>query len=79
MQAATQLLGAQQAQIKGLSDQVAALAGKLDTLQRATAPAPAVPVPKPVVAPVRKKPVAAKPVDATPAEAPPPPPLQLSR
>jgi uncharacterized coiled-coil protein SlyX len=80
MQAATQLLTAQQAQIKGLSEQVAALPEKLDNFQRAAPAAPATPVPavpKPTVTPAKKKPAAAKSVDASTAAA--PPPLQLSR
>jgi uncharacterized coiled-coil protein SlyX len=73
MQAATQLLTAQQAQIKGLSEQVAALPEKLDSLQRAAPAAPAPPaVPKPTVTPAKKKPVAAKSVDASTAAAPSP-------
>jgi cell division protein FtsB len=81
-QAATQLLGSQQAEIKRLSEQMTALAAKLDTLQRSVTSvqvAPPAPVPKPIMPPVRKKPVVPKPVEATPAGAPPPPPLQLSR
>jgi uncharacterized protein involved in exopolysaccharide biosynthesis len=77
MQAATQLLASQQAEIKRLSDQVAALTGKIDALQQPVAPPPVVKQ----VAPVRKKP-AAPAVTAHPAGAaapPPPPPLQLSR
>jgi uncharacterized coiled-coil protein SlyX len=82
-QAATQLLAAQQAEIKRLSDQMTALNAKLDALQHSVAsvqPPAAVSVPKPVVPPpVRKKPAAPKPAEASPAGAPPPPPLQLSR
>lgn len=78
VQAATQLLASQQAEIKRLSDQLAALTGKIDALQQPAAPPP---VPK-QVAPVRKKPaapaVAANPAGAA-APPPPPPPLQLSR
>jgi len=86
-QAETQLLGSQQAEIKRLSEQMTALAAKLDTLQhpvvsvQPAAPA-AVPKPavsKPIVPPVRKKPVVPKPVDVSPTGAPPPAPLQLSR
>lgn len=76
MQAATQLLASQQAEIKRLSDQLAALTGKIDALQQPVTPAP---VGK-QVAPVRKKPAA--PAVAAPAGAatpPPAPPLQLSR
>jgi hypothetical protein len=82
MQASTQLLGSQQAEIKRLSEQVAALAAKLDEFQHAVTfpqPAPTASVPKPAAPPVRKKPAAPKPVGASPAETPPPPPLQLSR
>jgi hypothetical protein len=82
-QAGTQLLAAQQAEIKRLSDQMAALNAKLDALQQWIAsvqPPAAAPVPKPVVPPpVRKKPAAPKPAEASPTGAPPPPPLQLSR
>ena len=80
-EAANQLLAAQQAEVKRLSDQMAALNAKLDALQRSIAsvqPAAAAPVPKPV-APARKKPAVPKPVGASPTGAPPPPPLQLSR
>jgi uncharacterized protein HemX len=77
MQAATQLLASQQAEIKRLSDQVAALTGKIDALQQPLTPPPVAKQ----VAPVRKKPATAAPVAANPAgaAAPPPPPLQLSR
>ena len=82
-QAATQLLAAQQAEVKRLSDQMAALNAKLDALQHSVAsvqPPAAAPVPKPVIPPpVRKKPVVPKPVEASPAGAPTPTPLQLSR
>jgi uncharacterized coiled-coil protein SlyX len=79
MQAATQLLASQQAEIKRLSDQLAALTGKIDALQQPVTPAPVA-----KQAPVRKKPAAPAPVAAHPAGAaapppPPPPPLQLSR
>jgi uncharacterized coiled-coil protein SlyX len=77
IQAATQLLASQQAEIKRLSDQLAALTGKVDALQQPVAPAPVAKQ----AAPVRKKPAPA-PVAANPASAaapPPPPPLQLSR
>jgi uncharacterized coiled-coil protein SlyX len=82
-QAATQLLGSQQAEIKRLSEQMTALATKLDTLQRSVtavqiappAPIPIKPAPIPLP-PVRKKPVVPKPVEEPPADAPsPPPPL----
>jgi uncharacterized coiled-coil protein SlyX len=72
MQAATQLLASQQAEIKRLSDQMAVLSGKIDALQGPPAPAPK------QAAPVRKKPAAPAPVAANPAAAPAPP-LQLSR
>jgi uncharacterized coiled-coil protein SlyX len=78
MQAVTQLLASQQAEIKRLSDQLAALTGKVDALQQPVAPAPVAKQ----AAPVRKKPASAQ-VPANPASAaappPPPPPLQLSR
>jgi uncharacterized coiled-coil protein SlyX len=65
-QSTAQSVAAQQAEIKRLSDQVAALAAKVDTLQRpaasaqAAAPVPPPPAPPPTPA-VRKKPAAAKP------------------
>jgi flagellar basal body-associated protein FliL len=77
-QAATQLLGSQQAEIKRLSEQMTGLATKLDTLQRSvtslqvTAPIPSKPAPIPMP-PVRKKPVAPKPAEEPAAEAPPSP------
>jgi uncharacterized coiled-coil protein SlyX len=64
MQSTAQLVAAQQAEIKRLSDQVAVLAAKIDTLQRppasaqAAAPVPPPPAPPPAA---RKKPAAAKP------------------
>jgi uncharacterized coiled-coil protein SlyX len=65
LQSTAALVAAQQAEIKRLSDQVAALAAKIDTLQRAPASAQAAaPVPPPAPAPppaARKKPAAAKP------------------
>jgi flagellar basal body-associated protein FliL len=79
-QAATQLLGSQQAEIKRLSEQMTALATKLDTLQRSvtslqvTAPAPIPIKPAPIpMPPVRKKPVVPKPAEEPAAEAPPSP------
>jgi uncharacterized coiled-coil protein SlyX len=81
MQQATQLMGAQQAEIKRLSDQVAALAAKLDALQHSVTSSqipPTAPIPKPVVAPARKKSAAPKPAEASPAGVPPPP-IQLTR
>lgn len=77
MQQATQVLGAQQAEIKRLSDQVMALAGKVDALQRSVAASQTAPVSNPIVAPARKKPPAPKSVQTSPAGAPPPP-LQLT-
>jgi uncharacterized coiled-coil protein SlyX len=64
VQSTAQLVAAQQAEIKRLSDQVAALTAKIDTLQppAATAQAaPPVPPPAPPPAPAaRKRPAAAK-------------------
>jgi uncharacterized coiled-coil protein SlyX len=77
IQAVNQLLASQQAELKRLSDQLAALTGKVDALQQPVAPAPVAKQ----AAPARKKPAPA-PVAANPAGAaapPPPPPLQLSR
>ena len=79
-QAATQLLGSQQAEIKRLSEQMTALATKVDTLQRSVtsaqvappAPIPIKPAPVPMP-PVRKKPVVPKPVEEPPGDAPSPP------
>ena len=65
VQSTAQLVAAQQAEIKRLSDQVAALAAKIDTLQRpaasAQAAAPVPPPPTPAPAAPRKKPAAPKP------------------
>ena len=62
LQSTAQLVAAQQAEIKRLSDQVAALTAKIDTLQRpaasAQAAAPAASPPAPVAA--RKKSAAPK-------------------
>jgi uncharacterized coiled-coil protein SlyX len=79
VQSTQQLLAAQQAEIKRLSEQVSALSNKLELMQRPVASAQAaipVPAPKAVApAPAAKKkpeapkPVAAKPADAKPAEA----------
>jgi uncharacterized coiled-coil protein SlyX len=78
VQSTQQLLAAQQAEIKRLSEQVSALSGKLELMQRPVTSAQAAipaPVPKAVVppAPTKKqdiaKPVAAKPAEAKPAEA----------
>ncbi|MFH1343669.1 MAG: hypothetical protein ABIL01_21055 [Pseudomonadota bacterium] len=75
MQSTERLLAAQQAEIKRLSDQVVALSGKLDLLQRplasaqaalpAAAPPPA-PKPRPVAAARPKKPAAVRSTDAIP-------------
>jgi uncharacterized coiled-coil protein SlyX len=82
-QASTQLLAAQQAEIKRLSDQMAALNAKLDALQHSVAsvqPPAAAPLPRPVAPPpVRKKPAVPKPAEASPGGGPPPAPLQLNR
>ena len=65
VQSTAQSVAAQQAEIKRLSDQVAALAAKIDTLQRPAASAQAAaPVPPPPPAPpppAKKRPAAAKP------------------
>ena len=65
VQSTAQLVAAQQAEIKRLSDQVSALAAKIDALQRPAASAQAaapVPPPPPAQAQAaRKKPAAAKP------------------
>jgi uncharacterized coiled-coil protein SlyX len=64
VQSTAQLVAAQQAEIKRLSDQVAALGAKIDTLQRpaasAQAAAPAPPPAPPPAPAARKKPAAAK-------------------
>jgi uncharacterized coiled-coil protein SlyX len=63
LQSTAQLVAAQQAEIKRLSDQVAALTAKIDALQRPAAPAqaaaPAPPPPPPPTA-ARKRPPAPK-------------------
>src|SRR5207237_3311922 len=77
VQSTQQLLAAQQAEIKRLTEQVSTLTGKLELLQRpVTSAQAAIPVPAPkAVAPAPKKkpeiakPVAAKPADVKPAEA----------
>jgi hypothetical protein len=77
VQSTQQLLAAQHAEIKRLTEQVSALSGKLELLQRpVTSAQAAIPVPPPkavVPAPKKKpetaKPVAAKPADAKPADA----------
>lgn len=63
MQSTAQLVAAQQAEIKRLSDQLSALAAKIDALQRPPASAQAAaPVPPPPPPPAaRKRPAAAKP------------------
>ena len=65
-QSTQQLLAAQQAEIKRLSDQVATLSGKLDLLQRpVTSAQAAIPATKPSAPPAaKKKPEGAKPVAA---------------
>jgi uncharacterized coiled-coil protein SlyX len=63
MQSTAQLVAAQQAEIKRLSDQVSALAAKIDALQPPAASAQAgaaVPPPPPAAQTARKKPAAAK-------------------
>ena len=83
IQGATQLLGSQQAEIGRLSEQLAALAIKIELLQRTAAPVqpPAPPIQK-LVAPrvplPQKKPAAAKPAEPLP-DGSPAPPLQLGR
>ena len=83
MQSTQQLLTAQQAEIKRLSDQVSALAGKLDLLQRPVAAAQAAlpaPAPKPTGPAPQKKPREAKPAGAiSTGGAPLPAPVQLTR
>jgi hypothetical protein len=80
-QSTTQLLAAQQAEIKRLADQVAVLAAKVDLLERPTASAQAsLPVAQAVAPAARKKPVAPKPAPAiSVGGAPLPPPVQLNR
>ena len=63
MQSTEQVLAAQEAEIKRLSDEVAALSAKLDLVQHPVAPAEAL-APGPVAPPSRKKPAAPKPVGA---------------
>jgi uncharacterized coiled-coil protein SlyX len=60
LQSTAQLLSAQQAEIKRLSDQVSALTAKIDTLQHPTASAQAS-MPPPAAPAARKKPAAVKP------------------
>jgi cell division protein FtsB len=59
MQSTAQLLAAQQAELKRLSDQVSALTAKIDAIEHPPASAQAAVAAPPPVAP-RKKPVAAK-------------------
>jgi hypothetical protein len=76
VQSTQQLLAAQQAEIKRLTEQVSALSGKLELLQRPAtsaqaaipAPAPKAVVPAPKKKPEIAKPVAAKPADVKPAD-----------
>jgi len=82
-QTTERLLAAQQAEIKRLSDQVVALSGKLDLLQRPLASAQAAlpaPAPKPVVPAPRKKPAPAQAAGAiSTGGAPLAPPVPLTR
>jgi uncharacterized coiled-coil protein SlyX len=71
VQSTQQLLVAQQAEIKRLTEQVSALSEKLDLLQRPVNSAQAaipVPAPKAVVPAPKKKPEIAKPADVKPAD-----------
>ena len=83
MQSTEKLLTAQQAEIKRLSDQLSALSGKLDLLQRPVTSAQAAippPAPKPVAPAPRKKPAALQPAGAiSTGGAPLPPPVPLTR
>jgi uncharacterized coiled-coil protein SlyX len=63
MQSTAQLLAAQQAEIRRLSDQMSALTAKIDALQRPAASAQAA-LPPPAAPPVKKKPAAPKPPPA---------------
>jgi uncharacterized coiled-coil protein SlyX len=79
IQATTQLLGSQQAEIKHLSEQMTVLGAKLDALQQSVAsaqvapPAPVASKAPPVPMPrVRKKPAVPKPTEESPAEQPSP-------
>jgi uncharacterized coiled-coil protein SlyX len=72
VQSTQQLLAAQQAEIKRLTEQVSALSGKLELLQRPVTSAQAAipaPAPKGVVPAPKKKPEIAKPVAAKPSDA----------
>jgi uncharacterized coiled-coil protein SlyX len=75
MQGETQLLASQQAEIKRLSDQVAALSGKIDALQRPATPPP---VQKKITPPERKKPAPTATARSPTSASPPPPPLKLN-
>jgi uncharacterized coiled-coil protein SlyX len=84
MQSTEKLLAAQQAEIKRLSDQLAALSGKLDLLQRPVTSAQAAlppPAPKPVAPTLRRKPAAQQPPAGaiSTGGAPLPPPVPLTR
>ena len=83
VQSTEKLLTTQQAEIKRLSDQLSALSGKLDLLQRPVTSAQAAlppPAPKPVVPAPRKKPVTLQPEGAiSTGGAPLPPPVPLTR
>jgi hypothetical protein len=62
LQSTTQLLAAQQAEIKRLADQVSVLSAKVDLLQRPLASAQAaMPAPQPVAPAPRRKPAPPKP------------------
>lgn len=77
-QTALQLLTAQQAEIKKLSDQLTALVGKFDSLQRMVAApqrAPPPTVAKPGALPPRKKPPT---INPSITGAPPPAPIQIA-
>ena len=68
VQSTEKLLATQQAEIKRLTDQVTALTGKLDLLQRpVTSAQAAIPAQAPPRTPAAAKPVAAKPEAAKPA------------
>jgi uncharacterized coiled-coil protein SlyX len=64
LQSTAQLVAAQQAEIKRLSDQVSALAAKIDTLQRPAASAQAAIPPAPAAPAPKKKPAAPTPPPA---------------
>jgi uncharacterized coiled-coil protein SlyX len=77
MQQAMQVLGAQQAEIKRIADQITVLAGKVDSIQRSLTTSQTAPVSNPVAAPARKKPPVPKPAQTSPTGAASPP-LQLT-